>query len=411
MPPKRNVKFCTTCLEHNPDNPQRARKGGLCGKHIPKDDTVYCVVCLEENPSKPNKAVKKDTLCKRHFNITPTTCYICEAFYINPPQKGLNSICEGHLDYDGLCIRCLQFGVPDPVEVKDGKLFCDDHKDTRVPCKECVAMGCETIHRARDANGLCESHGAPKYYCTPCAENGIQKLSRIKGLCSECLSGDPVTICSTDGCGNVKRVGGLCRSCDDKRIGVIKKCTVEGCDKYAPRNKPLCYDCYCEDLFDNMEFKECVEYRNGNKLCCVKECQSFSRTFGVCFKHSDPDNKKFIYIRQRVYENNKYHTDPNYKIAKNLRRRLNEFVNSGKAVKLESAVSFIGCTVDELKIHLSGQFTEGMSWENYGEWHIDHIIPCAAFNLVEEDHQRKCFHYSNLQPLWARDNITKGSKV
>ena len=56
------------------------------------------------------------------------------------------------------------------------------------------------------------------------------------------------------------------------------------------------------------------------------------------------------------------------------------------------------------------KFVSGMSWENYGKWHIDHIKPCASFNLLEEDEQKKCFHYTNLQPLWAKDNLKKGGK-
>ena len=51
-----------------------------------------------------------------------------------------------------------------------------------------------------------------------------------------------------------------------------------------------------------------------------------------------------------------------------------------------------------------------MTWENHGEWHIDHIKPCASFNLLNEDEQKKCFHYTNLQPLWASENLSKGCK-
>ena len=59
--------------------------------------------------------------------------------------------------------------------------------------------------------------------------------------------------------------------------------------------------------------------------------------------------------------------------------------------------------------YLDAKFTDGMSWENHGEWHIDHILPCASFNLLIEDEQRKCFHYTNLQPLWAKDNLSKAA--
>jgi hypothetical protein len=72
----------------------------------------------------------------------------------------------------------------------------------------------------------------------------------------------------------------------------------------------------------------------------------------------------------------------------------------------------VGCTPDQLRAHLEAQFEPGMSWENYGlrGWHIDHIRPCADFDLMDPEQQRQCFHYTNLQPLWAEDNIQKGAR-
>ena len=62
--------------------------------------------------------------------------------------------------------------------------------------------------------------------------------------------------------------------------------------------------------------------------------------------------------------------------------------------------------------HLEKQFQPGMSWDNHGYdgWHVDHIRPCASFDLTDEEQVRKCFHYTNLQPLWAKDNLRKGSE-
>ena len=65
------------------------------------------------------------------------------------------------------------------------------------------------------------------------------------------------------------------------------------------------------------------------------------------------------------------------------------------------------CSTDELNKHLESLFQQGMSWDNYGEWHIDHIRPCASFDLTDFEQQKQCFHYSNLQPLWAADNFAK----
>ena len=74
---------------------------------------------------------------------------------------------------------------------------------------------------------------------------------------------------------------------------------------------------------------------------------------------------------------------------------------------------FLGCTFQELKDHLESQFTEGMTWDNMGRggWHIDHIIPCAFFDLTKPSHQKVCFNWQNLQPLWEKDNCAKGDKI
>ena len=72
----------------------------------------------------------------------------------------------------------------------------------------------------------------------------------------------------------------------------------------------------------------------------------------------------------------------------------------------------LGCSIKDLIIHIEKQFKEGMTWDNhsYNGWHIDHIIPCASFDLSDPEQQKKCFHYTNLQPLWKQDNLSKSDK-
>lgn len=72
----------------------------------------------------------------------------------------------------------------------------------------------------------------------------------------------------------------------------------------------------------------------------------------------------------------------------------------------------MGCTVEELKKYLESKWQEGMSWDNYGfhGWHIDHIKPLASFNLTDRDELLKACHYTNLQPLWCKDNMKKGKR-
>ena len=100
-----------------------------------------------------------------------------------------------------------------------------------------------------------------------------------------------------------------------------------------------------------------------------------------------------------------------------------EAINKIKAARIRQALlhnrksasteELIGCTIPELRAHLEKQFLPGMSWDNHAitGWHIDHRIPCDSFDLTNPEEQRKCFHYSNMQPLWYDDNIRKGTLV
>ena len=105
--------------------------------------------------------------------------------------------------------------------------------------------------------------------------------------------------------------------------------------------------------------------------------------------------------------------DPNWLLRKNLAGRVREAVKKQYSEKAYKSMELIGCTIQELREHLESQFTEGMTWENMGRggWHIDHIIPCAFFDLTKPSHQKVCFNWQNLQPLWESDNCAKGDKI
>lgn len=98
------------------------------------------------------------------------------------------------------------------------------------------------------------------------------------------------------------------------------------------------------------------------------------------------------------------------KIIHNCRVRVSQGIKNN--VKSQRTINLIGCTIQQLKQHLESQFKPGMSWDNYGKgigkWSIDHIKPICLFDLTKEEEQKKCFHYSNLQPLWTIDNSLKG---
>lgn len=112
----------------------------------------------------------------------------------------------------------------------------------------------------------------------------------------------------------------------------------------------------------------------------------------------------------KKYINNKYKTNPSFKLRHILSTRIKIAL---KGTKNNDTVTLLGCNVKKAREHLEKQFKEGMTWENHGYngWHIDHIIPCASFDLTDPEQQKKCFHYTNLQPLWAEENISKGAKI
>ena len=110
------------------------------------------------------------------------------------------------------------------------------------------------------------------------------------------------------------------------------------------------------------------------------------------------------------YEKNRKKIDPGFKLSKTLRSRIGSALSSIKAKKKMNTMSLTGCDINFLKKHLEKQFTDGMTWQNHGEWHVDHIIPCASFDLTQKIEQQVCFNWRNLQPMWETDNLEKSDK-
>lgn len=107
--------------------------------------------------------------------------------------------------------------------------------------------------------------------------------------------------------------------------------------------------------------------------------------------------------------------NPQYALKNNLRCRMNAALRNIGLKRDKPLEALIGCTIQELCAHLESKFTDGMTWANRGHtgrvWQIDHIRPCASFDLTDPVQRAACFHYTNLQPLWAFDNLSKGAKV
>lgn len=114
---------------------------------------------------------------------------------------------------------------------------------------------------------------------------------------------------------------------------------------------------------------------------------------------------------EREYRYNRRKEDMFFKIKGNMSGRLSDLIN--KRNLGTTTLELIGCDRETFISHIEKQFTEGMTWENYGlkGWHVDHIIPLSSFDLTVENEVKKACHYTNLQPLWWQDNLEKGNKV
>jgi hypothetical protein len=111
---------------------------------------------------------------------------------------------------------------------------------------------------------------------------------------------------------------------------------------------------------------------------------------------------------QRTYETEQYKTNIEFRLRSVLRKRFYIAIKCG--YKRGSAVRDLGCTIEEFKFYIQKKFVPDMSWENYGEWHLDHIKSLAKFDLTKRSQVLKACHYTNYQPLWAIDNLRKGAK-
>lgn len=113
----------------------------------------------------------------------------------------------------------------------------------------------------------------------------------------------------------------------------------------------------------------------------------------------------------RVERRARYHSDRQFKLMLNLRSRVRSALKARGASKSAHTKELLGCPVVWLEAWIESLFKPGMTWKNHGKvWHIDHIKPCSKFDLTESEQQKICFHWTNHQPLFVRENLSKGDK-
>jgi hypothetical protein len=193
-------------------------------------------------------------------------------------------------------------------------------------------------------------------------------------ICSKCKEEKDICEFGKDS----SRKGGLSYLC--------KECLIKKSKTYKELNKGKVLESYCL-------------YRTNNKTKMKKSRKEYIN-----------NNKEKVRIYRNYYSNKKRKESEIIRLSENLRRRINHILKLNNITKKNKTFDIVGCSPQFLKECLEQKFTEGMSWELIGQHiHIDHIIPLSSANTEEEVY--KLCHYTNLQPLWAFDNLSKGSKI
>lgn len=158
--------------------------------------------------------------------------------------------------------------------------------------------------------------------------------------------------------------------------------------KWKMENPERVKECMKEWLIKNKDYKASKdrEYRLANLEKYRENTREWKRKQYALLKEKADDD--FLKL----------------KLQNNIGRRIREILGQKKSERCEY---YVGCSLKDLRSHLETTFCEGMTWDNYGKWHVDHIFPCASFDMSNEIERRACFHYTNLQALWASDNVKK----
>jgi len=192
-----------------------------------------------------------------------------------------------------------------------------------------------------------------------------------------------------------------------------------------------CYKIYCKINKDNIRKKN-QRYAKENKVIIQEKAKRYREEHQEEFKiyrlsrkqqihdYYEKNKEKWVISREsrkeqiNKREKERLKTDVNYKIRRLLKDRI---YGSLKGLnKSENTVNLLGCSLEFCKQYIENQFKDGMTWDNWGrglgdkgmqEWHIDHIQPCIMFDLSKPEQQAQCFHYTNLRPLWAKENISR----
>lgn len=163
------------------------------------------------------------------------------------------------------------------------------------------------------------------------------------------------------------------------------------------------------NLYHNMNPEEKTQYWAKRKeWLTIEKKREYAKRYYEKLKNNDPDE---FYRRQRI-AHKKQRQKPLNKAKSNMRNRFRDALKHYRQTQSDKMSTMIGCTWAFFDQWIASQFKRGMKWENYGKvWHIDHIEPLARFDASDQNDMKRAWHYSNLRPLKASENLKKGAKI
>jgi hypothetical protein len=194
-----------------------------------------------------------------------------------------------------------------------------------------------------------------------------------------------------------------CKDCDKEKYWKNRDSNLIVMREWKKNNTQKIKDYY----FENREkYKQYRESKKDITKNYMKDYYLSNLENRKKYLEKTKDKRK---VKRNISEKKRRDFDLLYKLKIYVRNRIWFYIKRNNITKKNNTYKVVGCTPQELKIHLEQKFTDGMSWDNQGNWHIDHIIPLSSAKTEEELY--KLCHFTNLQPMWATDNIKKGSKI
>lgn len=201
------------------------------------------------------------------------------------------------------------------------------------------------------------------------------------------------------------------------RCGEIKPVSAEHFGKSVKTKdgfKHVCKECRAAEYQKtrDIRMKQVRDYYRANKskqLETTKRYKQVNRQWYLDYgRKYYKDNAEQVKATSKKNAYSRIEKDPAFKLLVRCRTRIYKALKGYE--KPAHTAHLIGCSIDQLVAHLEGEFQFGMSWANYGKWHVDHIRPCASYDFTDTQQVLECFHYTDLQPLWAEDNIRKSDR-